>query len=180
MSILATQVKTIKGETTALDAFSGKVLLLVNVASKCGLTPQYAELEALYKDKQAQGFEVLGFPCNQFKGQEPGTEAEIQEFCSLNYGVSFPLFSKIEVNGADRHPLYVELIKAQPKATPKPAGQLKEKLGSMGLLPADETDIMWNFEKFLVAKDGKVIARFAPDVSVTSEEFLSVLNKALA
>lgn len=180
MSVQNIAVKTIKGEETSLNAFNGKVLLVVNVASKCGLTPQYAELEALYQEKQGQGFAVLGFPCNQFKGQEPGTEAEIQEFCSLNYGVSFPLFSKIEVNGADRHPLYAELIKAQPKATPKPEGQLKAKLDSMGLLPADETDIMWNFEKFLVAKDGAVIARFAPDVSVTSEEFLTVLNKALA
>ena len=180
MSLYNTQIKTIKGDTTTLGAYQGKVLLIVNVASKCGLTPQYAELEALYKAQAANGLEILGFPCNQFLGQEPGSEDEIQQFCSLTYDVTFPLFSKLEVNGAGRHPLYQQLIAAQPHATANPGGQLKEKLGAKDLLPANDSDIMWNFEKFLVGKNGEVIARFAPDVSVTSELFQAALSKALA
>lgn len=179
MSIYNQQVKTITGNTQSLNDFQGKVLLLVNVASQCGLTPQYAELEALYGEKKDQGFAVLGFPCNQFKGQEPGTDAEIQQFCSLTYNVTFPMFSKIEVNGEGRHALYQELIAAQPKAITTSEGKLKEKLGSMNLLPENDNDIMWNFEKFLVNKEGKVVARFAPDVSVTSELFQAELAKVL-
>lgn len=179
MTITATPVVRIDGTATTLADYSGQVLLIVNVASKCGLTPQYAELEALYRDKVAAGLTVLGFPCNQFLGQEPGSADEIQSFCDLNYGVTFPLFSKIEVNGAGRHPLYQQLIAACPQATPNPGGQLREKLAAKDLLPAHDSDIMWNFEKFLVGRDGTVLARFAPDVSVTSETFLSVLNPAL-
>ncbi len=180
MSLYQTAIKTINGTPATLADYQGKVLLVVNVASKCGLTPQYAELEALYQDKAAAGLEILGFPCNQFLGQEPGSEDEIQQFCSLTYNVTFPMFSKIEVNGAGRHPLYEQLIAAQPQATANPGGQLKEKLGAKDLLPPHASDVMWNFEKFLIGKNGEVIGRFAPDVSVTSELFQTALNKALA
>ena len=180
MSIYDIDVNTITGEQTTLADYKGKVLLVVNVASKCGLTPQYEQLEALYKAKAAQGLEVLGFPCNQFLGQEPGTEAEIQQFCSLTYDVTFPMFAKVEVNGANRHPLYQSLIAAQPKAIQNPDPSFTQKLTEMKLLPANETDVMWNFEKFLIGKDGTVIARFAPDITVSSPEFTSVLDKALA
>lgn len=130
----------IDGTPATLADYRGDVLLVVNVASKCGLTPQYDGLEKLHAAHKAEGFEVLGFPCNQFMGQEPGSEAEIAEFCRLTYGVQFPLFAKIDVNGADRHPLYKALIDAQPA----------------------DGDIRWNFEKFLVGRDGTVVARFAP------------------
>ncbi|WP_417762255.1 glutathione peroxidase [Shewanella sp.] len=179
MSIYDIEVNTITGEKTSLAAYKGKVLLVVNVASKCGLTAQYEQLEALYKEEAAAGFEVLGFPCNQFLGQEPGSEAEIQQFCSLTYDVTFPMFAKIEVNGANRHPLYQALIAAQPKAIKNPDPSFTQKLTEMELLPKDATDIMWNFEKFLIGKDGQVLARFAPDVTVTSAEFTDVLSKAL-
>ena len=129
------------GEDLPLAPFKGLVVLVVNVASKCGLTPQYASLESLHQLYKAKGFSVLGLPCNQFAGQEPGSEREIQEFCSLNYGVSFPLSSKLEVNGPQRHSLYRLL-----------AGEGAEYPG----------DISWNFEKFLVGKDGRVIKRYAP------------------
>ncbi|QSX34409.1 redoxin domain-containing protein [Shewanella avicenniae] len=180
MSIYDIEVSTISGEQVSLAKYQGKVLLLVNVASKCGLTKQYEELEALYKAKAATGFEILGFPCNQFLGQEPGTEAEIQQFCTLNYGVTFPMFAKIEVNGANRHPLYQALIAAQPSAIKNPTGGLADKLAEMKLLPETDSDILWNFEKFLIGADGQVLARFAPDVTVTSAEFTEVLDKVLA
>ncbi|MCL1074402.1 glutathione peroxidase [Shewanella dokdonensis] len=180
MSIYDIQVKTITGENQLLADFHGKVLLIVNTASKCGLTPQYEQLQALYQEKAAEGLEILGFPCNQFLGQEPGTEAEIQQFCSLNYQVTFPMFAKLEVNGEQRHPLYKTLILSQPKAITTADEKLKAKLVELGQAPKHQDDILWNFEKFLVGKDGTVLARFAPDVTVTSDVFLSALNKALA
>ena len=180
MSIYDIEVSTISGEKTALSAYKGKVLLVVNVASKCGLTPQYEGLEALYKQQAENGLEILGFPCNQFLGQEPGTEDEIQQFCSLTYGVTFPMFGKIEVNGEGRHPLYQTLIAGAPEALTTPEQGLKQKLGAKDLLPAGDSDIMWNFEKFLVAKDGTVLARFAPDITVTDEVFTAALADALA
>ncbi|WP_430462826.1 glutathione peroxidase [Thalassolituus sp. LLYu03] len=180
MSIYQTDVKTIKGDVKSLNDYQGKVLLVVNVASKCGLTPQYEELEALYKAKAAAGLEILGFPCNQFLAQEPGTEAEIQQFCSLTYGVTFPMFSKIEVNGAGRHPLYQQLIAAKPKAVTTADEGLKQKLGSKDLLPANDTDIMWNFEKFLIGKSGDVLARFAPDIKVTDAVVQTAIADALS
>jgi len=133
-------LKRIDGKPATLADYKGDVLLIVNVASKCGLTPQYDGLEKLYAERKGEGFDVLGFPCNQFMGQEPGSEAEIEEFCRLTYGVQFPMFAKIDVNGAGRHPLYKALIAAQPA----------------------DGDIRWNFEKFLVARNGEVVARFAP------------------
>jgi glutathione peroxidase len=127
----------------SLKEFEGKVLLIVNVASKCGFTPQYTGLEEIYKKYQARGFEILGFPCNQFGGQEPGTEAEIQSFCSLTYPVSFKMFSKVDVNGDDAHPIY-RFLKSEAK----------------GILNTE--GVKWNFTKFLVSRDGKTIKRFAP------------------
>lgn len=147
------------GEDLPLAPFKGQVVLVVNVASKCGLTPQYASLESLHQLYKAKGFSVLGLPCNQFAGQEPGSEREIQEFCSLNYGVSFPLSSKLEVNGPQRHSLYRLL-----------AGEGAEFPG----------DISWNFEKFLVGKDGRVLARFAPRTAPDDPALVQAIEKALA
>ncbi|HEY1492424.1 MAG TPA: glutathione peroxidase [Steroidobacteraceae bacterium] len=142
-SLQEIQVKTITGETTSLGAYAGKALLIVNVASKCGLTPQYTGLEALFRRYRERGFEVLGFPCDQFAHQEPGDEAQISNFCSSTYDVTFPMFSKIEVNGPDAHPLYRALKAAAPGI-----------FGTEG--------IKWNFTKFLVDPQGDVVARYAP------------------
>ena len=144
MNIYDIAVRTIDGKEQSLAAYSGQVLLVVNVASKCGFTPQYTGLEALYGRFHAQGFAVLGFPCDQFGHQEPGDEAEIRNFCTLNYSVSFPLFAKIEVNGEHAHPLFRFLKSARP-----------------GLLGTEA--IKWNFTKFLVGRDGQVLQRFAPN-----------------
>lgn len=143
MSLSDHPLKTLAGDDTSLGEFEGKALLIVNVASKCGLTPQYAQLEELQRRFGDRGFSVLGFPCNQFLGQEPGSSEEIATFCSTTYGVTFPLFEKIEVNGEARHPLYAELT-THPDAD-----------GYTG-------DIRWNFEKFLVSPTGEVVARFSP------------------
>jgi len=134
----------ISGEEVGLDQYKGKVLLIVNTASKCGFTPQFKGLEKLYADYKEQGLEILGFPCNQFLKQDPGNDSEISEFCSLNYGVTFPMFSKIEVNGDNTHPLY-KYLKAEAK----------------GLLGSEK--IKWNFTKFLINADGKVVKRYAPN-----------------
>ena len=147
------------GKPLPLETFKGKVVLGVNVASKCGLTPQYAALENLYQQFKGKGFSVLGVPCNQFAGQEPGSEQDIQEFCSLNYGVTFPLSSKLEVNGPDRHQLYRLL-----------AGEGAEFEG----------EITWNFEKFLVGKDGRVLARFSPRTAPDDATVIHAIEKSLA
>ena len=146
------------GKPLPLEPLKGKVVLVVNVASKCGLTPQYAALENLYQKYKAQGFSVLGLPCNQFAGQEPGTEEEIQSFCSLNYGVSFALSSKLEVNGSDRHQLY-RLLAGEGAEFPR--------------------DITWNFEKFLVGPDGRVLARFSPRTAPDEASVIQAIEKAL-
>jgi len=143
MSIYEFSVKTISGLETKLEQYRGKTLLIVNVASRCGFTPQYEGLEKLYQKYQSQGLVVLGFPCNQFGAQEPGTESEIKQFCDTNYQVTFPLFSKVNVNGPEAHPLYNYLKKANP-----------------GILGTEA--IKWNFTKFLVDKNGNVVKRFAP------------------
>ena len=143
MDLFQIPVTTIAGEVTTLADYRGQVLLIVNVASKCGLTPQYEGLEALYRQYRDRGFTILGFPCDQFGHQEPGDEAEIEQFCRLTYDVTFPLFAKISVNGPDTHPLYRLLKEAQP-----------------GLLGSEA--IKWNFTKFLVARDGTVLERYAP------------------
>jgi glutathione peroxidase len=152
--------QTIDGQEQSLRGYAGKVLLVVNVASQCGLTPHYAGLQELYDNFRDRGLAVLGFPCNQFGGQEPGTEAAIKTFCETRYGVTFPMFAKIDVNGANRHPLYAFLT-AQP-TQPDGAG-----------------DIQWNFAKFLVDRSGNVIARFAPATAPVSEEIVSAIEAAL-
>lgn len=171
-------VKRIDGADSTLEPFRGKVLLIVNVASKCGLTPQYEGLEALYQAHREQGLEVLGFPANNFKGQEPGTDAEIQQFCSLNYDVQFPLFSKISVVGADQHPLYAFLTAAKPAATGE--GPMRTRLEGFGIAANAAPDILWNFEKFLVDRKGNVVARFSPDVAADDPRLVQAVKDALA
>ncbi len=173
-------VQTIDGKPAALKNYAGQVLLVVNVASKCGLTPQYTELEKLYEAQKSKGLQILGFPANNFGSQEPGTNSEIAEFCSLTYGVSFPMFEKISVGGADRHPLYQALIDAIPTATEKPGSDFKAKLAGYGIKPENPTDILWNFEKFVIARDGTVAARFAPDVEPTDPLLLAAIDAELA
>jgi len=171
-------LKKIDGADTSLAAFKGKVLLLVNVASKCGLTPQYKGLETLYQDKREKGLEVLGFPANNFGGQEPGTEAEISDFCSLTYDVHFPLFSKISVLGEDKHPLYVQLTAAQPSAIGD--GPFRERLAGYGRKAEHPADVLWNFEKFLISRSGEVVARFAPDTTADDPRLTAAIDTELA
>lgn len=160
MSVFNVRIKGLTAGDDVLGAVAGKVVLIVNVASKCGLTPQYTGLEALQKELSSQGFSVLGVPCNQFGGQEPGSAQDITTFCSTNYGVTFPMTEKIEVNGKGRHPLYDQLTVT------------KDAEGHSG-------DIRWNFEKFLVGKDGKVIARFSPMVAPDDQALRAAITAAL-
>ncbi|EME58683.1 glutathione peroxidase [Amycolatopsis decaplanina] len=160
MGIHDIPLKTLAGEDTTLGALEGKTLLVVNVASKCGLTPQYTGLEKLQERYADKGFSVVGFPCNQFAGQEPGTAEEIQTFCSTTYGVSFPLFEKLDVNGETRHPLYAELTKAA------------DAEGAAG-------DVQWNFEKFLVAPSGEVVGRFRPRTEPEDEVITRAIDAAI-
>lgn len=171
-------VQTIDGEETTLDQYKGKTLLLVNVASKCGLTPQYEGLESLYNEYRDQGFEILAFPSNDFKGQEPGTEEEIKDFCSTNYNVTFPLFSKVGIL-ENRHPLYASLIEAQPETNVNNGGGMEENLRNFGHTRVDPTDVLWNFEKFLVGKNGEIVSRFAPDVTPDDERLRSSIEADL-
>ena len=168
----------IDGTPATLADYDGKVLLIVNVASKCGLTPQYESLEALYRDKRDKGLEVLGFPANNFKGQEPGTEEEIASFCSLTYDVTFPMFSKISVKGADAHPLYQALTAARPETTGAEA--FRARMDAAGQGPEHPGDVLWNFEKFLVARDGTVIGRYSPNMPVTDPLIAADIDRALA
>ena len=158
-SFLDFTMKSIEGKDVPLKKFKGEVLLVVNVASKCGLTPQYAKLEALHKKYRAKGFRILGFPANNFGGQEPGSNAEIQQFCKLTYQVDFDMFGKISVKGADQHPLYQYLT-----TLPAPKGG----------------DIEWNFAKFLVGRDGKVIKRFGDTVEPESAPVVDAIKSAVA
>jgi len=158
-SIYDIPLKDIDKKPTSLKAHRGKALLIVNVASECGLTSQYEGLEALHRKYQGKGFAVLGFPCNQFGGQEPGTNEQIKKFCSSNYSVTFPMFDKIEVKGKNQHPLYRKLAGAKSKFS---------------------GDVGWNFAKFLVGKDGKVIARFDPNEEPGSQKLVAAIEKALA
>jgi glutathione peroxidase len=174
------KVKTIDGSEIELNKFQGKVLLIVNVASKCGLTPQYEGLEKLYKEYKAQGLEVLGFPANEFLAQEPGTNDEIAQFCRMNFGVDFPMFSKIVVKGEGQHPLYTFLTNTKPDAVLKPAGTLLERLNSKGLLTGKANDIKWNFEKFLINKKGEVIQRFSPDIDPMDPLITNAIKKELS
>ena len=158
-SIYDIPLKDIDGKATSLKPYQGKALLIVNVASRCGFTPQYTALEALYQKYKDRGLVVLGFPCNQFGGQEPGTDAEIKQFCTSKYNVTFPMFDKIEVNGPNRHPLYVQL-----------AGKDSPFPGNIG----------WNFTKFLVGPDGKILKRFNSPVKPDSPEVIQAIKSALA
>lgn len=171
-------VNRIDGEQQTLADYQGKVLLVVNVASKCGLTPQYEGLQKLYADKQGDGLEILGFPANNFMGQEPGSNEEIQEFCSLNFKVSFPMFEKISVLGDDKHPLYDALTDAQPSA--EGDGPFREKLKGHGVERDNPADILWNFEKFVVDRNGEVVARFAPDVTADDPRLVACIEAELA
>ena len=173
-------VRRITGEDTNLGEYSGKVLLVVNVASKCGLTKQYESLEKLYREYRDRGLVVAGFPANDFKGQEPGSNAEIESFCTSNFGVDFPLFEKITVVGEGKHPLYKELIAAQPKATSTSEVHFSEDLKRYGIQTNPEPEILWNFEKFVVARDGKVTARFSPNTTPDDPALLQALEAELA
>ena len=162
MTLRDIPVNTLAGQPSSLAGpdLAGKTLLIVNVASKCGLTPQYAGLEALHERFADQGFAVVGFPCNQFGGQEPGSAQEIAEFCSTTYGVSFPMFEKVEVNGEGRHPIYTELT------------AVADADGAAG-------DVQWNFEKFLVAPDGNVLHRFRPPTTPDAAELVAAIEASL-
>jgi len=160
MALYDIPIHTLKGEDSSLAPYRGKALLLVNVASKCGLTPQYEGLERMQKTYEERGFSVLGFPCNQFMGQEPGSAEEIQQFCSTTYGVTFPLFEKIDVNGEQRHPIYEALT------------EVPDAEGEAG-------DITWNFEKFLVSPSGEVVGRFRPQVEPEDPALVSAIEAQL-
>ena len=170
-------LKSLAGHASTLAGFKGQVLLIVNVASRCGLTPQYEGLERLHEKYGERGLQVLGFPCNDFLGQEPGSAEEIQQFCTTNFGVRFPMFEKVNINSAPRHPLYALLIAAQPDATG--GGGLRDKLAQKNLLPKNDSDVTWNFEKFLVGRDGRVLARFAPDVAPDDAQLIAAIEAAL-
>ncbi|WP_414146864.1 glutathione peroxidase [Erwinia sp. BNK-24-b] len=180
MSIYDTELVTLDGEATTLANWQGQVLLVVNVASKCGLTPQYEQLENIHKAWSDRGFSVLGFPCNAFLGQEPGSEEEIKTFCSTTYGVTFPMFSKIEVNGPQRHPLYQQLVAARPEAVEPEESGFLEKMLSKGRGPKEPGDILWNFEKFLIGRDGTVVQRFSPNMTPEDPIVMESIKAALA
>ncbi len=178
--IYAIPLQTIENQSTTLNAYAGKVLLVVNVASECGLTKQYEGLEKLYETWREQGFAVLGFPSNEFLGQEPGSNEEILAFCRGTFGVQFPMFAKIEVNGEGRHPLYRELIAAQPQAVAPEGSGFLERMSSKGRAPKHTGDILWNFEKFLIGRDGTVIQRFSPDMTPEDPQVSEAIEQALA
>jgi len=171
-------LKRIDGTPATLADWAGQVRLVVNVASKCGLTPQYEGLEKLHEQLGPKGLTVMGFPANNFGAQEPGANSEIAEFCTTNFGVKFPMFEKISVKGEDQHPLYAALVEAQPNASAK-NDDFRKRLEGYGMKPASETDVLWNFEKFLIGRDGAVIGRFAPDVTADDPLLLKAVNEAL-
>ena len=171
-------VKTIDGTETNLGEYKGKTLLIVNVASKCGLTPQYEGLQKLYDEYHGKGLEVLGFPANNFMGQEPGTEDEIKDFCDTNFNVKFPMFSKVSVKGDDQHQLYHYLTETKPD-TDVNDGVMEEKLAGYGSKRSQPSEILWNFEKFLVGKNGEIVVRFAPDVTAEDERLVAKVEEEL-
>jgi glutathione peroxidase len=166
------------GSADSLSAHRGKVLLIVNTASQCGLTPQYEGLEKLQSRYGDRGLEVLGFPANDFGAQEPGSDAEIAQFCSLNFQTSFPLFQKASVVGSDKQPLYAALVEAAPDKTGE-VDSFKERLRSHGLAPNDDPEVLWNFEKFIVGRDGRVVARFSPTTEPEDPALIAAIEKAL-
>lgn len=174
--VLDLTVNNIQGKSVDLSTYQGKTVLVVNVASKCGLTPQYEGLEALYKKYHEQGLEILGFPANDFAGQEPGSDEEIQQFCSLTYDVTFPMFSKIAVTGEDKHPLYKGLITAAPITPNRDA--MVNMLAGHKIEATKAPEVVWNFEKFLITKDGKV-ERFSPDVTPKDDALVASIEADL-
>ena len=178
-SLLDIDVNDIAGRATSLGDFRGKVLLVVNVASQCGLTPQYEALERLHTMYRDQGFCVLGFPANDFAGQEPGSNEEIAQFCSVKFGVDFPMFAKIAVTGPDKHPLYASLTAAVPSKTGD-AEPFRERLRGHGLSPTEDPEVLWNFEKFLISRDGRAVARFAPDMAPDEPAIIAAIEAHLA
>ncbi len=174
---------TLDGQPAALGQFAGNVLLVVNVASQCGLTPQYTALEALYQRYKDKGFAVLGFPANDFAGQEPGTDAEIATFCSTEYPVSFPLFTKAAVTGPEKQPLYAAMIAARPERTSNGDElyrHLAEYAAANGFpAPNSPPELLWNFEKFLVSREGEIVGRFAPDTVPDDPKLVEAIESAL-
>jgi glutathione peroxidase len=177
--ITAIPLKRLDGSADTLGAHGGNVLLVVNVASQCGLTPQYEGLEKLYGAYKDRGFEVLGFPANDFGAQEPGSNEEIAQFCSANYGVSFPMFTKADVTGTGQQPLYSALTSAKPDKAGD-AESFRERLRGFGMTPTEDPDVLWNFEKFLISKDGQVIGRYAPTVAPDDAGLVADIEGALA
>lgn len=176
-SLYGIEVDRIDGSSTTMAEFEGDVLLIVNVASKCGFTPQYEGLEKLYEAYSDRGLAVLGFPSNDFLGQEPGSNEEIQAFCTTNFGVQFPMFSKIAVAGPNPHPLYAYLNARSPDAVGREA--LEASARSHGAEPPPKPEVIWNFEKFLVARDGSVVNRFAPGIAPDAPELVAAIEAAL-
>ena len=172
-------VKTITNKDASLGDYAGKVALVVNVASQCGLTGQYEGLEKLYAEYRDKGLVVLGFPANDFAGQEPGTNEEIAEFCQTKFAIDFPMFAKIVVSGEGKHPLYQALTEAMPTAQNDKEG-FRERLRGFGMTPNPDPEVLWNFEKFLVGKDGSVIGRFAPTTSPDDPALVGAIETALA
>jgi glutathione peroxidase len=172
-------LKTIANQDASLADYAGKVVLVVNVASKCGLTPQYEGLEKLYRDYAASGLVVTGFPANDFGAQEPGSDVEIADFCTTNFSIDFPMFSKIVVTGATKHPLYAALTSAVPQAQGDGA-DFRDKLRGHGMTPTEEPEVLWNFEKFLIGRDGKVAARFAPTTAPDDPVLVEAIETELA
>jgi glutathione peroxidase len=178
-SIEEIPVRTLAGDDSSLAQFKGKVLLIVNVASKCGLTPQYEGLEKLYGQYRDQGFVIAGFPANNFAEQEPGTSEDIQAFCTTNFGVDFPMFEKINIVGEDKHPLYAALIAAQPKAISTGEKPFADDLRKYGINPNPEPEVLWNFEKFLVNRSGEVVRRFSPDTDPFNPQLIAAIEAEL-
>jgi len=168
----------IDGSTATLKEHAGEVLLITNVASKCGLTPQYEGLEKLYENYRNQKFSVLGFPANDFAGQEPGSNEEIQSFCSLTYNVQFPLYAKIPVTGPDKHPLYATLIAEKPETEGREA--METMLRGYKMEPTAKPEVVWNFEKFLISRKGEVVRRFAPGTAPDAPELVAAVEAELA
>ena len=173
-------VRRIDGTPSSLSDFQGSVMLIVNVASACGLTPQYAALEQTYEKYHDRGFNVLGFPANDFAAQEPGTNEEIKEFCTSKYDVHFPMFQKIAVKGDAQHPLYKYLTTAKSESQGEKDSALRRTLGQHGLGPTNDTDVLWNFEKFLIGRHGDVVARFAPDITPDDPRIAQAIESELA
>jgi len=177
-SIYDIPVKKIDGTPATLKEHQGEVLLVVNVASKCGLTPQYSGLEALHQKYAPSKFSVLGFPANDFAGQEPGNDAEIQQFCTTNFGVRFPMYSKIGVTGPEKHPLYQYLTNAKPDTEDREA--MEAMLRGYKMEPTPKPEVVWNFEKFLINRHGQVVRRFSPDTKPDAPKLVEAIEAELA